>query len=384
MRINFFSAGLVYLAIICLILIIGCKSFQTAYFGVEDEAITAPKEFGQARMTIESAKDTADSLYAEKKINEAMELGEEAAIMYWKCFDQPAKNLLALAQQCAYRAELYHPQPAPPNAPRAIAVPWTPDPPETMVPDAVYSSMVALPPQMILETVYFGFDSFALKSTDRGLLDIQAPILKKHADFVFEVAGHADKTGPEAYNQILSKRRAGSLINYLAKKGVPDKQLYLIGYGVSDPFYSNETMEGQAKNRRSEIRVTGSLLPEVALKNLDTLPAGTTIEIINFNFGESELLPVYQAILDKSIPLINGSAGVKLEIAGHTDAYGSQKKNLTLSLTRAKNVKDYLISNGVSKNRLTTAVYASEHPLTPSTSLIGNFQNRRVEIKVME
>jgi hypothetical protein len=54
MKINFFSAGLIYLAIICLVLIIGCKSFQTSYFGVEDEAITAPKEFHQTRLTIES------------------------------------------------------------------------------------------------------------------------------------------------------------------------------------------------------------------------------------------------------------------------------------------------------------------------------------------
>ena len=57
MRINFFSAGIIYLAIICLVLIIGCKSFQTAYFGVEDEAITAPKEFAQTRFIIESAKE---------------------------------------------------------------------------------------------------------------------------------------------------------------------------------------------------------------------------------------------------------------------------------------------------------------------------------------
>jgi outer membrane protein OmpA-like peptidoglycan-associated protein len=156
----------------------------------------------------------------------------------------------------------------------------------------------------------------------------------------------------------------------------------LIGYGESDPFYSNDTVDGQAKNRRSEIRVTGSLLPEIALKNLNTLPAGTTLEVVHFNYSDLNLLPIYQALLDKAVPLINGSPNVKLEIAGHSDNSGSKNKNLALSLKRANIVKDYLITKGVSKNRLTTSVYASEQPIASSLSAIGKNLNRRVEIKV--
>lgn len=375
---------MLYLAIICLVLIIGCKSFQTAYFGVEDEAITAPKEFNQTRLTIESAKQSVDSLYAEKKIDEAMAQGEQAAIAYWKCFDQPAKNMLAMARQSAYRAELFHPQPPPPVISRANATPRTPEAPESMVADATFASVVALPPRMILKTVNFGYDSYQLGSYEKSLLDSQVPILKEHSDFVFEIAGHTDFAGSDAYNQILSKRRAGSVKQYLSANGVSDNQLYLIGYGESDPFYSNTTPDGQAKNRRSEIRVTGSLLPEIALKSLATLPAGTTLEVIHFNFGEVTLLPVYQALLDKAVPLIKGSPDVKLEIAGHTDSTGSAEKNLALSLKRTGNVKDFLISKGVSKNRLTTTVYASDHPMADNQSPMGKQLNRRVEIKVFE
>jgi len=384
MRINFFSAGILYLAIICLVLIIGCKSFQTAYFGVEDEAITAPKEFNQTRLTIESAKQSVDSLYAEKKIDEAMAQGEQAAIAYWKCFDQPAKNMLAVARQSAYRAQLFHPQPPPPAIGRANATPRTPEAPESMVADGTFASVVALPPRMILKTVNFGYDSYQLDSYEKSLLDSQVPILKEHSDFVFEIAGHTDFAGSDAYNQILSKRRAGSVKQYLSANGISDNQLYLIGYGESDPFYSNTTPDGQAKNRRSEIRVTGSLLPEIALKSLATLPAGTTLEVIHFNFGEVTLLPVYQALLDKAVPLIKGSPDVKLEIAGHTDSSGSAEKNLALSLKRTGTVKDFLIAKGVSKNRLTTTVYASDHPMADNQSPMGKQLNRRVEIKVFE
>lgn len=384
MRINFFSAGIIYLAIICLVLIIGCKSFQTSYFGVEDEAITAPKEFNQTRLTIESAKESADSLYAEKKIDEAMALGEQAAVAYWKCFDQPAKNVLAVAQQSAYRAELFHPQPAPPTAARANATPWTPEAPESMEPNGSFPGVVALPPRMILETVYFGYDSYKLNPNEKYLLDNQVPVLKNNSEFVFEVAGHTDFAGSDSYNQMLSQNRARSVINYLSANGISSNQMYLIGYGESDPFYSNSTAEGQAKNRRSEIRVTGSLLPEIALKNLDTLPAGTTLEVIHFNHGDIKILPVYQALLEKTVPLINSSPAVKLEIAGHSDSFGAKKNNLALSLKRATTVKEYLIAKGVSKNRLTTTVYASDLPLASNETGIGKNLNRRVEIKVFE
>jgi outer membrane protein OmpA-like peptidoglycan-associated protein len=382
MKINFFSAGLIYLAIICLVLIIGCKSFQTSYFGVEDEAITAPKEFHQTRLTIESAKASADGLYAEKRINKAMELGEQAAIAYWKCFDQPAKNVLALARQSAYRAELFHPQPAPPTADRANATPWTPETLESIAPEGSFESVIALPPCMILETVNFGFDSYKLHPYEKSLLSHQLPILKKHSDFVFEIAGHTDFVGSDAYNQILSRRRAGSVKKYLSINGVSDNQLYLIGYGESDPFYDNNSDMGPAKNRRSEIRVTGSLLPEIALKNLSALPAGTTLEVIHFNHGDMKILPVYQALLEKAAPLIKRSPDVKLEIAGHSDSFGSNKKNLALSLKRANTVKDFLIAKGVSQKRLTTTIYASEQPLSSNLTGIGKKLNRRVEIKI--
>jgi len=384
MKINFFSAGIIYIALICLVLIIGCKSFQTSYFGVEDEAITAPKEFNQTRLTIESAKSSSEDLYAENIIYNSMSAGEQAANAYLTSFDQPAKNVLALARQSAYRAELFHPQPAPPTAARANATPWTPETPESIEPEGAFESVIALPPCMILETVNFGFDSFKLNPYEQSLLDNQVPVLKKHSDFVFEIAGHTDFAGSDAYNQILSRRRAGSVKKYLSGNGVSGNQLYLIGYGESDPFYSNNTNIGQAKNRRSEIRVTGSLLPEIALKNLSTLPAGTTLEVIHFNHGDNKILPVYQALLEKAVPLIKSSPNVKLEIAGHSDNFGSNRKNLTLSLNRAKTVKDFLIARGVSQKRLTTTVYASEKPISSNLTGIGKKLNRRVEIKVFE
>ncbi|MGB9499074.1 MAG: OmpA family protein [Dissulfuribacterales bacterium] len=174
------------------------------------------------------------------------------------------------------------------------------------------------------------------------------------------------------------------MLNYLSAKGVPDSHLSVVGYGEASSIALNQTKEGQDENRRSEIRVVGSLLPDIALTNLESLPAGTTIEVINFNYGEDRLLPIYRSLLDKSIPLINENPTIKFEVAGFADSSGVAKKNVALSLKRANNVKNYLVSKGVPKDRLTTTVYATLQPIVTNETSIRRGFNRRVEIKTME
>ena len=68
------------------------------------------------------------------------------------------------------------------------------------------------------------------------------------------VDGYTDSTGPEDYNQGLSERRANSVMDYLAGKGVSPSRLSAKGFGESNPIATNETREGRALNRRVELR----------------------------------------------------------------------------------------------------------------------------------
>lgn len=67
------------------------------------------------------------------------------------------------------------------------------------------------------------------------------------------VESHADVTGGEGYNQGLSERRASTVEEYLINKGVAAHQITAFGYGEFRPIATNETIEGRAKNRRTEI-----------------------------------------------------------------------------------------------------------------------------------
>lgn len=106
-----------------------------------------------------------------------------------------------------------------------------------------------------LDGVHFDFDKATLKPEARAVLDEAAALLAKHERVVVEVAGHTDSTGPEAYNQKLSERRAMAVQDYLVGKGIRASRLSAKGYGESMPVTSNDTKEGRAENRRVEMIV---------------------------------------------------------------------------------------------------------------------------------
>jgi OOP family OmpA-OmpF porin len=70
------------------------------------------------------------------------------------------------------------------------------------------------------------------------------------------VPGPHRRVGTEAYNQGLSERRANSVRNWLIKCGIPASRLTSKGFGEANPVASNDTAEGRAQNRRTELVVT--------------------------------------------------------------------------------------------------------------------------------
>ena len=76
-----------------------------------------------------------------------------------------------------------------------------------------------------------------------------------HEKVIVEVAGHTDSIGTEEYNEGLSQRRAQSVLDYLVEQGINASRMTAKGYGESQPIASNDTSEGRAKNRRTELVV---------------------------------------------------------------------------------------------------------------------------------
>ena len=87
-------------------------------------------------------------------------------------------------------------------------------------------------------------------------LDSVAIVLRKFDKTLIDVDGHTDSVGNAGYNIDLSNRRANSVANYLAARGVDPRRMSAMGYGLERPIASNASEMGRAQNRRVEIAIS--------------------------------------------------------------------------------------------------------------------------------
>ena len=97
-------------------------------------------------------------------------------------------------------------------------------------------------------TVYFGFDRYAIEGEYKQLLDAHAAYLTSSQGKV-TVAGHADERGTPEYNIALGQRRADAVKGYLAEKGA--NNVATVSYGEEKPAVLGHTEADYAKNRRA-------------------------------------------------------------------------------------------------------------------------------------
>lgn len=111
--------------------------------------------------------------------------------------------------------------------------------------------------KMVLDVsdILFDFDKWVLRANVVPELDEWAAYLKKNPSITADIYGHADSTGPSAYNQGLSEKRAQAVVNYLVSKGVDRSRLIAKGFGESQPIAPNTSKEGRQKNRRVELKL---------------------------------------------------------------------------------------------------------------------------------
>ena len=114
-------------------------------------------------------------------------------------------------------------------------------------------------------------------------------------------------------------------------------------------------------------------------------PRGTVITFpgaLLFGTGKSTLLPGTQAKLDAVAEAAKERPDAEIIIEGHTDSTGSDATNLKLSQERAQAVKDYLVAQGATGNRIRAVGLGETRPVVDNASAEGRAQNRRVEIVI--
>jgi OmpA-OmpF porin, OOP family len=101
--------------------------------------------------------------------------------------------------------------------------------------------------------VFFAWDQAELTPVALAVLDqVQADYLRGRPARL-TVAGHADRSGPEPYNEALSEARARNVARALAQRGVPEREMAVEWYGERRPRIPTEDGQREPRNRRVEI-----------------------------------------------------------------------------------------------------------------------------------
>jgi outer membrane protein OmpA-like peptidoglycan-associated protein len=102
----------------------------------------------------------------------------------------------------------------------------------------------------IASALEFETGKAVIKVSSYGMLDETVVLLDEYADYYADVEGHTDAVGSAESNIILSRDRAGSVVQYFIAKGISADRFEIRGMGESMPIASNSTKEGKAQNRR--------------------------------------------------------------------------------------------------------------------------------------
>ena len=106
-------------------------------------------------------------------------------------------------------------------------------------------------------SVYFDFDSFAVKEEFRPLIETHARYLQQNRSARMTVQGHTDERGSREYNIALGQRRADAVKRMMTLVGAQDGQVETVSFGKEKPRNSGHDEAAWAENRRGDIVYAG-------------------------------------------------------------------------------------------------------------------------------
>lgn len=144
-------------------------------------------------------------------------------------------------------------------------------------------------------------------------------------------------------------------------------------------FYFSSNRNG----RLSDIFTTKVVEPKDTVKSVVVDVSGPVVSFhpfVNFEFDVYELNKSAEEYLSTIVDSLNMNPSWDVRLDGHTDSVGTNAYNLELSRKRANSAEEFLVDNGISRERITTRQFGERKPTTTNKTAIGRYLNRRVEI----
>ena len=119
-------------------------------------------------------------------------------------------------------------------------------------------------------------------------------------------------------------------------------------------------------------------------KTLEEINAEKPIQMIHFDFDKFFIRDDAKPVLEANSVWLKKWTSVKVLIEGHCDERGTEEYNLALGEKRARSTFDYLVSLGISQDRLKIISYGKSQPIDPGHNEISWERNRRAQFTIIE
>lgn len=113
----------------------------------------------------------------------------------------------------------------------------------------------------------------------------------------------------------------------------------------------------------------------------DSNTAGGLVTVY-FAFNSAQLSSATTSQLNANVEFLKSNPTVDIQIEGHADERGGIQYNLALGEKRAKSVRDYLVANGISSNRISVISYGKERPVAEGHDEAAWSKNRRANFVI--
>jgi outer membrane protein OmpA-like peptidoglycan-associated protein len=152
------------------------------------------------------------------------------------------------------------------------------------------------------------------------------------------------------------------------------------GLGALGGYVWSKNMEDKKRAMEKATAGTGTAVTQTADNQLKlSIPSD-----ISFDTGRADIRPNLRPILDQFAQGLGQQPTTEVRIVGHTDSTGSDAVNNPLSVNRAQSARDYLVSRGVSANRIAIDGRGSREPVADNATESGRARNRRIDVFLAE
>lgn len=290
---------------------------------------------------------------------------------------------------------------------------------------------------------FAGIDGFGLRRHLNGLVAynqkignnwmLTPSIYTKGTNNGYQLDINADAT----YNKYISGGIGyRTSVGLIARAGIQVQDLFFIGYAYETPMsniasYSSgsheillgikfckkkpKTIPEIAETNKKALDTTNNALRNeeiggipamdtIVITRVDTVyieaAVEEVVEVKQTQAEKKEFIPIEKNVLfefDKAVVqkgsfgalesivnILNAKSELKISLKGHTDAQGPENYNVMLSKNRVSAVKDFLLANGISADRIIIEALGEKVPIADNSSSEGRKLNRRVEVRFID